>query len=537
MNRRSIIVFCSCLLLFSLLFLRIGSLTEDEELSTVGMKQSSYSLTLGQTRGLIYDCNLQSLVNTSTQYVATVLPTPQNMIEIKNNNVLVAPNNIDEIIQKGKPFLLESNLPFVNVANVNVYPVSKRYTPKNQLAQHIIGYTDSSGMKGVSGIELAYNDLLNTNAQTSKITYQLNALGKPLLGAQPIIELAPENKSGVILTIDKRIQAICELAGARHLKKGAIVVMDPYNGDLKAVASFPSYNPASIASAVKDKENSPLLNRAFSAYNVGSTFKITTTAAALSSGINPNTVFSCNGKIEVLDVPFKCHEVKGHGKLNLKSALCVSCNPYFIQLGLRLDPSRFLNMARDLSFGKPTQLYDNYKTASGTLPTLGELQSPAAIGNLSFGQGSLTATPIQIAQMMSSVVNKGNTSFANLIIGTTTNGKSILYTKKENYPIKAMTEQTANLIKEDLISAVMETPNQNAKPSYTTAGGKTGTAQTGVKVDENELCQGWFAGFFPADKPQYVVAVLCENARSGNQDASPVFKEIADAMTKPATIN
>jgi penicillin-binding protein 2 len=533
MKHRTIGVFACCLLLFSILFLRIGSLVQDEKLATAGAKQSSYTLTLNQTRGYIYDCNLQPLVNTTTDYAATVLPTAKNMVEIMQNDVLVKPNNIDKLMQKGKPFLLKSNLSYVNVPDVTVYPVSNRYTQKNQLAQHVLGYTDSSSTKGVSGIELAYNDVLSSKTEPSKITYQLDALGKPLLGAKPIIALAPERKDGVVLTLDSRIQKICEEAGARYLKKGAVVVMDPYTGALKAVASFPSYSPSAIATAMNDKENSPLVNRAFSAYSVGSTFKIATTAAALTAGIDPETTFYCNGKTEVLDVTFKCHEAKGHGKLDLKSAMAVSCNPYFIQLGLKLDPQKFLNMISDLSFGKPTQLYGNYKTASGTLPTINELQSPAAVGNLSFGQGILTATPIQVAQMMSSVVNKGNTSFANLVVGTTPNGKSITYTQSEAYPIKAMSEQVANQIKEDLISAVMDTPNQNAKPSYTTAGGKTGTAQTGVIVNGNEICQGWFAGFFPADKPKYVVAVLCENARSGNQDASPVFKEIADAMSIP----
>lgn len=533
MYRRSVIVFCCCLLFFSILFLRLGSLTQDEQLSTAGTNQSSYTLTIDQPRGYIYDCNLQPLVNTTTSYVASVLPTPRNMIDIEKNRALIKPDNLSELMQKGKPFLVESNLPQVNVSDVTVFPVAKRYRAQNQLAQHIIGYTDSAGTKGISGIEAAYDELLSKKTESSKISYQINALGKPLLGVKPTISLASERKDGVVLTIDKRIQKIVEESGSRHLNKGAIVVMDPYSGDLKAVASFPSYNIADIASAVKDDENKPLLNRAFSAYNVGSTFKIVTAAAALSSGVTPSSNFYCNGKIDVFDVTFKCHEENGHGLLNVSSAMAVSCNPYFIELGLQINPQRFLNMASDLSFGKATTLYKNYKSSAGTLPTLTELQSPAAIGNLSFGQGSLTATPLQIAQMMSSIVNEGNTTFARLVIGTTENGKSIDYYENETYPIKAMDKKVAQIIKNDLISAVMNTPKQNAKPSFTTAGGKTGTAQTGIKEGEKEVLQGWFAGFFPADKPKYVIVVLCEDAHSGNQDASPVFKEIVDSMTNP----
>ena len=280
-----------------------------------------------------------------------------------------------------------------------------------------------------------------------------------------------------------------------------------------------------------------MINRAFSAYNVGSTFKVVTAATALTEGISPARSYNCEGYIEVLTQVFKCHNLAGHGILDLGKALEESCNPYFIDLGLELDKERFVNMASDMSFGKPTLFAEGISSSSGTLPTVEELYNPAAVGNFAFGQGTLMATPVQIAQMMSCIVNGGGTPTASLIEGLTQDGKLLNQRYEVSSPIRAMEENIANRIQEYLVACVMETPNQNAKPDYVTAGGKTGTAQTGqIKENGDELLQGWFAGFFPAAKPQYVAVVLSEDAKSGNQNASPAFRYIADSLYAPIEI-
>ena len=147
------------------------------------------------------------------------------------------------------------------------------------------------------------------------------------------------------------------------------------------------------------------------------------------------------------------------------------------------------------------------------------------------------ATPVQVARMMSSVVNGGATPEAVLVEGTTESGRMVDARTEIPAPVKAMSSEVAGILQEDLAACVMEGENQNAKPQYISAGGKTATAQTG-RFHENgdEVLQGWFAGFFPAENPRYVVVVLCEDARSGNQDASPVFREIADRLCAPVTL-
>lgn len=533
MSKKLVLVFCICMLCFSLLYLRIGTLVMDDNLIETGLKQSTYSLKFGETRGLIYDCRMIPLVEEETEYLAAIAPVPENILHLKENMVLEHTDNLEELIHTGQPFLLKSKLPNVNIPNVEVFSLAKRYC-KKQLAQHVIGYIDSSANKGRTGIEFALDEVLSAHSQFSKISYQRDGMGKLLNGSNPQISLADLRTDGVVLTLDSRIQTICEEVGQRKIKKGAIVVLEPSTGKLKAVASFPSYQADNIASAMKDTKNTPLLNRAYQAYSVGSTFKLVTAATALEQGILPNTSFACSGEYTLEDVTFGCHEKNGHGTIDMKTALAVSCNPYFIQLSQQLDKQIFLNYASDLSFGKATELAPNLKTASGKIPDISSLINPGAVANLSFGQGQLTATPIQVAQMLATIVNDGELYFAHLLEGYTQDGKVIETHEEQAYPMRVMNKNTAQLLKAYLTSAVMDTIGQNAKPAYTTAGGKTGTAQTGqYKEDKKELLHGWFAGFFPTDKPQYVIVVMIEDAQSGNQDASPVFREIADAMTAP----
>ncbi|MFZ2538477.1 MAG: penicillin-binding protein 2 [Oscillospiraceae bacterium] len=532
MSNRLIVCFCGFCLISLLLFLRIGVIATDEKLQNTANTQSTFSLTFNKTRGQIYDCKLLPFTDIEKTYVASCLPTIENLSDLLHTGSLKASAPIGNLIDLGKPFLVRSIFPEVNIPFVNVLTIPKRYS-ENTLAQHIIGYTDSNG-DGVTGIEKAFNDRLTKNSGNSKISYKIDGLRRPLVGVKPSIDYASILNEGVVLTIDSRIQKICEDIGSVHLKKGAIVVMEPSTGKLKAVASFPSYNINGLSSAMSDTKNSPLINRALYAYNVGSTFKIVTAAAALTQGISPETTFECTGELDVLGQKFGCHDKKGHGVLNLKQAMEVSCNPYFIQLGLKLNKEKFKNMAFDMSFSKPTNFSAGFASQKGYLPTLDELFNPADIGNFSFGQGILMATPIQIAQMLSCVLNDGGTPQAQLIEGYSSNGKVIDERIKSAPQVKSFDKNVASLIKDYLVSSVMNVSNQYAKPTHTTAGGKTGTAQTGqYSGSGEEILQGWFAGFFPAENPEYVVVVLSEDARSGNQDASPVFRLIADKLNEP----
>lgn len=538
MQKKLAVIFCSFMAVFSLLYFRLSEISLNSDLMQVGIRQSSYTLSFYENRGQIYDCRFIPLVDESPAYCAAVLPSPKNFF-LNQSSAFKDPAAVQASMQQRKPFIADTWLPLNNVPLVEPFCNPVRYS-SSQLAQHVIGYIDKSSNSGITGIEKSYNDRLSEDTETSIIRYTLDAMGEPLKGTKPYVSLADIRTDGVVTTIDSRIQRICEESGARHIKKGAIVVMEPATGKIRAAASFPSYNANSLADAINDTEGAPLINRAYNAFPVGSTFKLVTAAAALSNRVSPYTRYTCTGSYTIGAVTFGCHEKGGHGELDMKEAIAVSCNPYFIHLSTLIDKAELLNMASDLSFGKASQLGEGIKTPSGSLPSIESLFNPGAVANVSFGQGELTATPIQVAQMISAIVNDGELAPASIIEGYTQDGKLLSEKYLEDiYPIKAMNQSASRLLKDYMVNAVMEAPNQNAKPNNTTAGGKTGTAQTGQFKDGNkkdELLQGWFGGFFPADMPKYVVVVTVEDCESGNQDASPVFREIADTITAPIII-
>ena len=452
MNKRIIILYCTCVVIFIMLYVKISTISLDDSLKTIGAKQSALTITTDINRGGIYDCNFKSLVQEDRESIP-------------------------------------------------------------QLAQHVVGYCSDNN--GINGIEKQYNDFLISQSQNSTLTYTLDALGNPLKNTPPQVSLSPHIESGVVLTIDKRIQEIIEEIGNKSIENGAIVVLDPNTSHIKASASFPTYSDIEVA---MDANNSPLINRAYSNYSIGSIFKLVTCATALESQISTYLTYDCKGSITLKDTTFSCHKKTGHGKINMSEAIAVSCNPYFIELSKQLDSESFLNMASDLSFGKN----------GGHLPQ--SFNNLGDLGNFSFGQGELTATPVQVAQMIGAILNGGNTILSTTTLGTTSDGKTIDYLEN-NYPTKAMSTHTANILKSMMVDAVMNTENQNAKPIKTNAGGKTSTAQTGEFVDGVEKLNGWFSGFFPVENPRYVVVVLVEDATNGNHDASPIFSEIADKLS------
>ena len=185
-----------------------------------------------------------------------------------------------------------------------------------------------------------------------------------------------------------------------------------------------------------------------------------------------------------------------------------------------------------LDLVKGISLPPNIYTADGTLPSKQDMLNPAEVANLSFGQGKLTATPVQVAQMISVVANGGYLVAPKLVVGQTLDGQTVERTA-DIAPKQIISGEIASQIQSFLVHCVMVADGQNALPEKTTAGGKTGTAQTGrFNDEEKELEQGWFAGFFPASNPRYVVVVLSEETGYGNTTAAPVFSKIADALAE-----
>nr|MDE6665568.1 penicillin-binding protein 2 [Ruminococcus sp.] len=350
-----------------------------------------------------------------------------------------------------------------------------------------------------------------------------------LIGDGRKIIRSKAEKSGAVTTIDLDIQKICEDAG-KNIDKGAVVVADVKTGELLAMASFPTYSVDDMEKAIDD-DRSPLINRALYSYSVGSVFKLVTAAQAIDDKFS-GYVYNCTGKEDVEGKIFNCHKTDGHGLQTLSEAITNSCNTYFISLSRTLDIKDFRELAFSLGFGREIHLCSGMTASGGVLPTVKDLMIPAELANFSFGQGKLSATPLQITQLTCAIANEGKMPVLRIVKGMTVDGEEIIGEKSTQHS-QVLEKDTANQLKDMMISAVEENENSNAKTKYTTVGAKTSTAQTG-RTDKKgeELCHAWITGFFPADNPQYAVTVLVEDGGYGNDVSAPIFSEIADRISQ-----
>lgn len=533
MGKRAVMIYAVLVLMFTGMLCRFYALSvASDTLAQAANGQSAYLLEVAHSRGMIYDCEFRPLVATETQKLAAVMPSPDAYGALAQ-----AAQETGDPIQPDrevtKPYTIPLEEAEVYSKGVEMFDVKMRYS-SNQLAPHLIGYLSPDQMDGTAGIELAYNDLLRQYDGSLKVRYTMDAVGKPLESSVPeIINDGYGNAGGVALTIDREIQQIAQQAMA-GIEKGAAVVMDVSNGDIKASVSMPAYDANHLAESLHDP-NSPFVNRAFSQYNVGSTFKLVTAAAALENGYGRFAPYTCEGYTDVDGHIFYCHWRTGHGAIDLKKAMEVSCNPYFIHMGLSVGGKKIVSLAREIGFGRAAELAPDIRTQTGTLPEGNELELDAGVANLSFGQGSLTATPIQIAQMISTVANGGYAVTPRLVEGFTDDGESF-YEKTISYtPHQVISEYTSNVLREALEANMTEGSGKLANPFRTTAGGKTASAQTGIYQtpgeEDSEIVHAWFAGYFPAEQPRYAVVVLVEDGKSGGDVAGPIFKRIVDGIS------
>jgi len=530
-NKKTLLIYIGIVVMMAALFIRMCGLIFSETYRQTAESQRQYTLTVTEGRGQIYDRELRTLIVGEEGWLTAVFPTPSNGAALLGAVEKERRTAAAELLESGKPFVIRTEKA-VEAPLLYSFSIGERYQ-KEQTAAHLIGYLDYE-KRGITGIELGYQDFLAANGERIAVTGELNALQQPIAGLPPEVKREGTPKAGVVLTIDREIQALIERIGGEMLEKGAIVVMDPFTGELIGSASFPTFSPLMLEQAVTDEANSPMLNRALCPYSVGSTFKVVTAAAAMEEmgmAYCLERKFDCTGVLDIYGQYFRCHDRGGHGELDLYDALQESCNPWFISLGQEVGGGALLAMTKAFGFGQAETLGGGIRMQGGSIPTDQEMENPAAAANLSFGQGALTASPIQIARMMSVIVNGGRLVEPRVVIGTTVDGQQI---DREATGVMepVISSETALQLQRMLAYAVMSDDSQKARPGTVTAGGKTATAQTG-QFDEKgeELEHGWFAGFFPAVNPRYVVVVLAENEGFGNETAAPVFAAVADGIT------
>lgn len=520
---------CYFLVLFLLLscILRVA-IIDSKGYDKVCAEQSEYKIKVSRIRGTIYDCNMIPLTNNKCSIMALVAPTPRALMAVGNAVEENKKQSLLDKLRQNKPAVVEvtEKIECEGIATAYAYKTEGSFD-----ACHIIGYLDNTG-HGASGLEAAYDDILYSDNYLYAV-YETDGKGNILSGTEQRFENTSFALSNfVVSTIDINMQnAVCDVA-SRHIEKGAVVVAEAKTGEIKVMLSLPQFDTSNI-SAFLENENSPFLNRTLSSYSVGSVFKSCVAAAGIESGIT-DFEYNCTGKDYIVDRFFKCHKADGHGTVDLRQALALSCNCFFYNYADILGGEKIYKQARIFGFGNSIKIADNISTATGSLPYPNTLSNPARLANFSIGQGELSASPVSMLPLYMAIANKGKYYMPSVVKKTAKNGKISNYNR--GYPTAAMSENTAQTLKNYLADVITVGTASSAAPKTVTAAGKTATAQTG-RVDETgeKINNSWFCGFFPADEPEYVAVILSEGGTTA--DTTTAFAEIADIIAEKSQFN
>ena len=580
--KKAIALVFTLMVVFSILLGRVAwiQFVDGEWLKEKEYSQSTSSTLISAKRGTIYDSTGKALavsvevdtISVNPEYIKAKGKDGQSdeeateelkrnmanafaeIFELNSDEVykkLTSSNSVETIASKVetdkvdelKKWLEENDVE----SGVNIDADVKRYYPYDNLASNVIGFCGSNN-QGLDGIELSYDDILK--GTSGKLTTAIDVTQDAIPDKNEEY-IAPENGSNIYLTIDSNIQTIVE----KYLKQaveeneckdgGNAIIMDPSNGDILAMATYPDYNlndpytpNSSISEGWDTLSGQEQTNRLYSmwrnravldTYEPGSTFKVITASIGLEENVvetDTENDFFCSGYEEVADRQIKCTSTSGHGKQTLRNALENSCNPALIQLGQRIGVDKFYDYLE--AFG----LFDN---TGIDLPSEGtstfwakENVGPVELATMSFGQ-RFTITPMQLVTAISSIANDGKIVTPHVVrqienpdTGTVTNVES-----KEVRQV--ISTETANKMKDMMKSVVEDGGGRYAQVKGYTIGGKTGTSEP----DPNHPEDGYVASFVaiaPVDNTELVALVTLYNPQGSNyyggSIAAPVVSQI-----------
>ncbi len=387
----------------------------------------------------------------------------------------------------------------------------RRYTDAS--VAHALGYL--SPRYGSQGAELAFNDLLSGKTGAS---------WRAALNAE--FRRTAVNGLDVRLTIDQKIQAAAATAlGAR---KGAVIALDPRNGEVLAMVSVPTYDPGALETKGEDllkDPSSPLLNRVTQGkYPPGSTFKTVTATSALENRVvTPDTTVTCPGEIVIDGFPISCTNVpQGTGTYPFRDAFAFSVNAIFARVGVELGWDRLKATAQDYGFG--SALPFTLDTAPTQIHAPGAKESKVLLATTAFGQGELLATPLQMAVVASTIANGGVLMSPHLGYEAL-DGNAVVERLEPPSGKRIVPAEIAAEIRDMMVAVVANGQANGAGIAGVNVAGKTGTAETGAPG----VSHAWFIAFAPAEKPVIAVAVVVENGGRGGEVASPIAGQVLRA--------
>lgn len=429
-----------------------------------------------------------------------------------------------------------------NLAGVKVDEDYKRYYPYDELASKVLGFTGGDN-QGIIGLEVKYEEYLKgVNGTILTVT---DARGVELEGvAEDRIE--PVAGNTLRISLDYNIQAYCQQAAVKVMEEKqadrvSVILMNPQNGEIYAMVNVPEFNlnePFTLhtqtdISGISSEQKQELLNQMWrngcinDTYEPGSTFKIITSSACLEEGVvKLEDTFSCPGYYVVEDRKIRCHKVGGHGAETFVQGLQNSCNPVFINIGLRLGAERFYDYFEQFGLLSLTNI--DLPGEAGTIMHKREDIGTVELATMTFGQ-SFQVTPIQMLTTVSSLINGGKRVTPHFGVSVETRGGEEVETLKYEEKKGIVSEQTSATMRTLLESVVSEGGGIHAYIEGYRIGGKTATSQTLPRSAHKYIAS--FIGFAPADDPQIIGMVIIHNPQGvyyGGTIAAPVLRTIYD---------
>ena len=449
-----------------------------------------------------------------------------------------------------------------NLAGVKVDEDYKRYYPYGSLASKVIGFTGGDN-QGLIGLEVKYADILNGEPGKILTTTDARGVENDKLGET---RQDPEEGKSLILSLDANIpeyaqQAALKVMEEKQAERVSILLMNPQNGEIYACVNVPEFDlndpftlnedlqakldmreeqtieketeqtAAQMAAKTKSKRKQELLNQMWrnpcmnDTYEPGSTFKIITMSAGLEAGVvTPNDRFYCPGYKLVEDRRIHCAKRIGHGSQNFVEGAQNSCNPVFIEVGLRLGVDRYYKYFRQ--FGLLDKTGIDLPGEAGTIMHQKKNMGEVELATVSFGQ-SFQITPVQLATTVSSLINGGRRITPHFGVAVLnpdgTEGKKLEFPVKEGI----VSEETSKKVREILETVVSQGSGKNAKIEGYSIGGKTATSQTLPRSANRYISS--FLGFAPAENPQVLGLCIIHNPQGiyyGGTIAAPVIRSI-----------
>lgn len=556
-----------CLLVFIVLSARLYKLQiiDQSQYGLESRKNSIRKIVVTPPRGLMYDSKGNVVVDNLPSYVLTIIPNKFERTKISEVAKLIDEDTtyIGELIDKPKgtnrfnPVKIKRQIEFRVISfleenrealpGVDYMVESIRNYPINYRGSHIFGYIGEisdamlekqegdyyrqGDLVGITGLEKYYEQQLRGEKGVKLVTADVNGriLGSYNEGRD---DIAPLNGSDLYLTVDSELQGYCErLLGGR---RGAIVAMNPKNGEILALVSKPDYDLTifsgeknnDLITSVFSNPSFPMFNRVIQTrYPPGSTWKMMMGIAGLGSGkITTGSTIACGGSFTYAGRTFGDHGA--YGNISVVTALEVSANVFFYKLSLMIGLENFTKYSKLFGFGSKTGI-DLPNETSGLVPSREYFNKVYGEGkwgggllvNLGIGQGELGVSPIQMVAYTSAIAMDGLYSTPHLVrqIKNLNSGKDE-YTEIKQRRIE-LSKSYFQAIKRGMYLVVNGGSGtaRNVKSGGYSLAGKTGTAQN-TKGNNHS----WFVGFAPYDDPQIAVCVFGENQGWGNEFAAPL---------------